>query len=164
MKLYYAFSVLMLSCIVFSATSCHSPNMDFYIFSDITECESITQLNYQNSEVIKYDTPINDEYVKELTYLNSYAAQYSSTTLQFELYAYEFESAEVAKQYFQNATGKNDGKSTTFLLSSGIKKSELVVIDENRAYFAFTSRTQTGEMRKALSEIFSVKLNTSSQL
>ena len=152
--LYIIFGILLTSVI-----SCGPGSMEFYIFDDIDECKKIQQLEFENGKVNEYTSPSNDEYSKGLLYNDFFAAKYESKEVEFEIYAYLFDSEETSKSYFKNATGKDDDMETNFLVSGGIGLYEITVIDCEKAYTVFTSRSQLETVKKMLGEIFTIKLD-----
>ena len=152
-------TIIMLITMLNVVVSCAPQNMNYYVFDNIAECEKISTLGYANATLTSYDNPSKDKHLKSLTYDGFYAAKYKSDELEFEIFAYEFKSAEFAQAYFKNATGKDDGLSTNFLVSSGMGLSEIFVIDNVRAYSVIVPSAQLEKMKEVLGYIFSVKLN-----
>ena len=160
LSVFIAFAFILVS----SAVSCFPGKPNIYIFNDISECENISFLKYENSILYRYENPSSDTYLRKLSYVEYFAARYESDELEFEIFAYVFENSETAMQYFENVTGKNDNLSVNFSISSGVgllgvSSSEIVVIDGKCAYTVFTPRNQLEETKRALGEIFSKKLD-----
>ena len=139
-------------------------SMDFYIFADISECENLNSLDYEGAQFNKYSTSNNDKELGELKYNSFVAGKYTSEELDFEIFAYEFDSADTAKKYFKNVAGKSNDRDTTFSASSGFglfgpSQYEIIVIDYERAYRVVTDQMHDEEIKKALGQIFSIKIN-----
>ena len=107
---------------------------DYYIFADISECEQLISEPNKNITVTRYASPTEDKSLKRLEYNSFFAAEYSSDSLKFEIFAYEFASTNISKQYFKNCTGKERVDDCSFLASSNRVKYELVVFENERAY------------------------------
>ena len=140
-------------------SSCSNKKMDYYIFQNIEECQSIISLNYTNGKAIVYDNPDNDIKLKGLKYKDFFAGKYKSDELVFEIYAYKFENSNETKRYFKNVTGKNTEIETNFSASKGLSQYRLIVIDGEYAYCVSTSKSNAQELIKALEDVFSKKIN-----
>ena len=134
-------------------------DMDVYIFQDINECKRLELLDYKNSEIEYYQVSEDENYSLEMIAEKFYGIRFVSDELKFDLFAYEFENGEDAKEYFRRATGKKEELDRNFLVSSGLLSYKVIAINENKAYIASTSNKYSGELQTLLSEIFSVKLN-----
>ena len=145
--------LLMVSSLLLS--SCQIPNIEVYIFTDLNECSNIKDLTYSAEKIREYENPNGDKYLKELVYTDFYAASYESEELSFEIFAYEFDSAESAQKYFNNVTGKNVSLDTNFSSSKGMGEFRLVVIDQKYAYTVTSSSKEAEILKKSLCEIFS---------
>ena len=157
-KKIFCLGVVIILAFFLLTISCVKESPDIYIFEDINECSNISNLTHSNGYVTEYENPNNDKNLKDLKYNDFYAAIYESEELKFEIYAYEFDSPEAAKNYFKNVTGKSTDSSTTFSSSKGMSTYRLVVIDHNCAYTVLTSHDQSETINKSLSEIFSRKI------
>ena len=155
-RVFFVFSIF--SMLFASLLSCGPGSLDFYIFDDISECEKIQHLEYEVGRLTKYDNPKSDENLKELSYNDFFAAKYESDEVEFEIYAYVFDSKQTSQQYFKNSTGKDDNLEINFLASKGLKFCKITVISGERAYTVLGSRSQFETIKKLLGEIFSVKL------
>ena len=87
-----------------------------------------------------------------------YACNYSSSELQFDLFAYEFPTQETAKKYFKNATGIESTKTTNFLGSSGSSRYQLTVIKDNLAYTFHTRASDEEKATSVINQLFSEKI------
>lgn len=145
---------LMLTC-----CSCSVKGYEFYIFSDISECEGITEHKHDDAEITIYEAP-DDKYLKDLEYVKFFACDYSSSELEFEIFAYEFDSSEDAKEYFKNVTGKSNQPDKSFSTSKGMFRFRVVAIDDSRAYVAISPKKYDREVLSFLKEVFSVKIDS----
>jgi hypothetical protein len=102
LSVFNAFAFILVS----STVSCFPGKPNVYIFNDISECENISFLKYENSILYRYENPSADTYLRKLSYVEYFAARYESNELEFEIFAYVFENSETAMQYFENVTGK----------------------------------------------------------
>ena len=89
--------------------------------------------------------------MKNLEYAEFWAAEYSCPEFKFELYAYEFVNSDVAKQYFNNITGKKSDD-VSFSSSSGMTKTRLAVVDHEKAYILFVHNSDFVEVNEFLGE------------
>ena len=144
--------------IAFVLNSIEPKPVNVWIFDDISECEAITQLSYEDAELVKYETPTADKHLKNLSYSRFFAAEYKSKEVEFEIFAYEFNDFASAQKYFENVTGIDGSSVSNFVISSGMTRSEIVVLDNERAYTVLTSRADLKETERALGELFSKKL------
>ena len=136
---------------------------DNFIFKDIDECQNLLSLSYEDGKTTVYNSPSDDNYLKDLTYVDFFAAKYESAELEFEIFAYVFNTSETAQKYFKNVTGKSVDLATNFSSSYGIglfgvSSAELVVIDSERAYIIHIPHNQLEKLEKLLGEIFTVKI------
>ena len=130
--------------------------MDFSIFSDISEMETLAS----DERFDRYDNPSEDRKLDGLLYDVAVCGEYSSDELSFEIFAYEFESPDIAKQYFENVTGKViDDRDRMFNFVSGHTVFELIVVCNEKAYSVYTTTSQKEQLKAFLGEIFSVKVN-----
>lgn len=146
--------ITILIAVVFN--SCSSLYMEYYIFSDIDDFEQIEEDYSEEITIEKYDSPEKDKNIKKLSYTDFYAAEYSCKEFEFEIFAYEFESKDIAKEYFKNATDRESENDESFLEWGGIGGSEIVVLDDERTYVVSTSVPK--KTKEFLSQIFSIKI------
>ena len=151
--------ILLIPIFVFtSLASCRKIRTQYSIFSDIRELDAIESLCFTNQSLNKYDTPSEDKYIKNLEYTEFYAAEFKSKELSFEIFAYTFADVEVAKKYFNNATGKDMDKGVNFLLSGGIINSRLVLMDYERVYRVTTATDEVDILMDVFEKLFSKTL------
>ncbi len=150
--------ILMLIICCGLLSSCENRVPDIYIFENISECENIEKYKSDDAVVTICDTPNADKNLNELEYDSFYGSSYESDELDFEMFAYEFEDCDSAKEYFKKETGKIVADDTTFITSIGMSKYEIVVIDGCRAYFVETSKADREDLNLFLSRAFSKKL------
>lgn len=135
------------------------PQVNVCIFSDISECEKIKDFDFPAPEITEYETPNGDKFLGDLSYSHFFAAEYKSSELTFEIFAYEFETAAESVEYFQKITGKKDDMLTNFSAMSSWGTYRLVVIDGQRAYCVYTTPGQAEKLTQNLEEIFSVNIS-----
>lgn len=147
---------LIILCILL--ISCGRDVTDFYIFSDISECDNIEVFKTEDAIVTRYDTPDLDDSIDDLEYDDFYAAKYESAELDFEIFAYVFADSDSTKEYFKKETGIETNLDVHFLASGGMFKYRVIVIDGCRAYCANTTQENSKDLKLFLGEIFSKKL------
>ena len=79
-----------------------------YIFADISECENLEQLGFKNAQITRYDSSECDPCIYDIEYREFYGAEYDSLLIDFEIFAYEFESEDDGYLYIdrlQDETG-----------------------------------------------------------
>ena len=138
--------------------ACSPKKLDIYIFEKISECDKINDV-HTDAKVTVYDNSDKDKNLKGLSYSSFFAGEYLSNELDFKIFAYEFENAENAKKYFENATGKKNVNDTTFSTSKGMFEYMIIIIDNKNAYCAYTSPANDVALESFLAEIFSKKLD-----
>lgn len=134
-----------------------TPGFDFFIFSDISECDALSSVS-ENAVVTEYDSPSQDKNLKGLQYLDFFAAEYDSTEIEFEIYAYTFESSDISRKYFEQVTGKDYGYTTNYYSTGSFRRFRTVVIDNENAYFVNISNGTMQELAAILEDVFSVRL------
>ena len=161
MKRYFSSIMLILSllAICLITCSCGPGIIDFYIFSDIGECENINTYKDENATVTVYDTPQEDENLCDLVYNDFFAACYDSSDLKFDIFAYEFTDSDSAKKYYEKVTGTSQNSDTCFSAYGGMTTYTVVVIDGSNAYCANTTQKDSEELKSFLGEVFSKKIN-----
>ena len=153
-----AYMFLLFSLIFGTMCSCGNKSMKYYIFSEITECNNFTIDKKGGAEIIEYDTPDDDRYLENMKYKNFFAAKYKSSEFEFEIFAYEFENSDSAKEYFKNATGRTSDLDTNFLSSGGITSQKIVVINFEKAYTLYTSADSSEQVKKFIGENFTIQI------
>ena len=120
-------------------TSCSSINKNRYcIFSNISEFEMIESEFSKKGEIQRYNDTSRDENLEGLQYVAHYAAYYKCEEFEFEIFAYEFESSDVSREYHKNVSIETD-KDVSMHKTVGITQTKLVLIDNTMAYSAFYS-------------------------
>ena len=128
--------------------------IDIHIFSDINECQNITNLKSDNADVEIYDFPKKDKNIKKLKYQEFFGCKYTSDDFSFELFAYEFSSVDMAMSYFINFTGKENDPNPTFCDSSGMFWFERIVVKENKAYAVRCKKEYKDKMIELINSCF----------
>ncbi len=127
-------------------TSCSSTNKNRYcIFSNISEFEMIESEFLKKGEIQKYNDTSRDENLEGLQYVAHYAAYYKCEEFEFEIFAYEFESSDVSREYHKNVSIETD-KDVSMHKTVGITKTKLVLIDNTMAYSAFYSNVDAEQV------------------
>lgn len=157
----YVKAAVFVLCVLcfFSLISCNFARFNYYIFDDISECENITKTEYTNAKLSRYDTPVNDNNLGNLEYLEFFGGYFFSDEIEFEIFAYEFKNTETTKQYFKNVTGKSTKLDSTYLHSSGFG-TRLIVTRFESAYVVTMSNLDEKEVLKALEKVFSIQVET----
>ena len=148
--------ILVILLILGSFSSCNDFNTGYYIFSSVDDFTQIEENCNDEIKIKKYDSYEKDEYMDGLVCSKFYAAQYSSKEFKFEIFAYEFENADVSKQYFKSAADRESEENTNFLEWGGLGHSEIVVINDQCAYVVLTSTPS--KTKEFLSQIFSIRI------
>jgi len=145
----------------FALSSCKiNTHADYYIFQNISECQALSKLGLEDEKLTPYENAEVDKHLNALHYTDFFAAKYTSSTLEFEIFAYTFENTKSAQSYFANLTGKNDTLETNFLISGGIAGNyEMIVIDGKNAYSIITPKAYLDEIINLLSSVFTKKLD-----
>ena len=153
-------SILCFFALLFQLCGCIFEFSPIYIFADISECENIEKLKHEDAIITVYDTPEKDKNAKGLEYEKFFAAEYDSSELEFEIFAYEFKDGDTAKKYFRNETGKKDDRDINFSSSKGMFGYILIVINDNMAYSALSSSADADELEDFLANVFSLNLDS----
>ena len=141
---------------------------DYFVFQSIEECEGLIPTDRSDVNIDQYDTPNEDEDLKDLTYHNFWGMKFKSDTLEYEIFAYEFEDADSALKYYVNVTGQNSymkrlplneqDDNNLLSVSKGIFSSRIVVISQNRAYQVIAPSRYVDKIHELLTDAFSQKL------
>ena len=127
-------------------TSCSSANKNRYcIFSNISEFEMIESEFSKKGEIQRYNDTSRDENLEGLQYVAHYAAYYKCEEFEFEIFAYEFESSDVSREYHKNVSIETD-KDVSMHKTVGITQTKLVLIDNTMAYSAFYSNVDAEQV------------------
>ena len=142
---------------------------EYYIFAEIGECDKLLPSDRTNIKIEIYDSANNDKDLQDLSYNNFFAMDYNSNSLQYEIFAYEFEDSDSALKYFVNVTGQTnhekklplDDNDENKLLSasSGMSSYRLVVVYKNMAYQIIAPKQYKSELHDLLSSTFSIKIS-----
>ena len=134
--------------IVFSQAS---KNNVVSIFSDIEECALLG-----NNEI---DYNLKDEYLGELDFKKSYTAVINYNSIKFQIFAYEFKTVDTAKKYYTNSCKKEKelDKDYSFDFSSGMFKSEGIVMNGKNLYRIECDSAKIDDVKSYLSSIFSLE-------
>ncbi len=123
------------------------------IFSDISLCSSL-------DDYIKENKPPVDKYIGEMEYVDSYVHTIRYDGAKFDIFAYEFESDDVAKEYYcvvqkrESVEGDIDYNGRSNLFSSA-----LIVRNKNNVYRVVAGNTfDYLECQKFLNSIFDVNI------
>ncbi len=125
---------------------------DFPMFSDIEECYSLE--NYKLD-----DTP-KDKYVKGLNYKASFVATVKTADCEFEIFAYEFETVESAKNYYKEFEGLKSEINRDYgaRFSVGHFAGKGIVFNGPNLYRISCDSKELDDVVKYLSTIFTLKL------
>ena len=108
----------------------------------------------KKGEIEKYNDTSRDENLEGLQYVAHYAAYYKCEEFEFEIFAYEFESSDVSREYHKNVSIETD-KDVSMHKTVGITKTKLVLIDNTMAYSAFYSNVDAEQVEYYLYTAFS---------
>jgi len=130
--------------------------VSIYMFADMEECKTIASADDSFS---KYTDSSSDKNVSGLTYTDFFAGKYDAGDFQFEIFAYEFDSVDSARAYFDKVTGKNsDGLISNYSSSSGVMSSHIVVFEGKLAYALYLPTSDVVDVAEFLSNVFSIKI------
>ena len=142
---------------------------EYYIFAEIGECDKLLPSDRTNIKIEIYDSASNDKDLQDLSYNHFFAMDYKSNSLQYEIFAYEFEDSDSALKYYVNVTGQTnyekklplDDNDENKLLSasSGMSSYRLVVVYKNMAYQIIAPKQYKSELHDLLSSTFSIKMS-----
>lgn len=128
---------------------------NIYILANIQECNALDA----TGKFTPYTDASQDTHVENLPYTAFLAGEYHDGDVAFQIFAYEFESLDTARAYFDDITGKDSSTlSRNFSLSEGMRDGRLVVFDNHCGYAAYFSNGSTQEVLGILEEIFSVRI------
>ena len=144
--------------IVGVCTACGTVEIDVHIFSDMSECYALEQEQSSDVTVDVFSSPEDDKYLKDCTYTDFFACEYTSNDVNFTLFSYEFSDESIAQKYFQYATGQDADSTSTFSNSTGMFQHKSVVINGNFAYRLQTKASEEEKVKDFINERFSVEL------
>ena len=127
-----------------------------YIYADIEECKLIEENKHDDAEIQIYESPDKDKNLKDLQYKSFYGAYYSSSELEFEIFAYVFENKAISKKYYVQVTGRDDGRDISYYASGGMFSHRIAVIYNEMAYVVYTSPSQADDLSHFLKKVFSI--------
>ena len=145
----------MLILISFALSACVEIELDLHMFSDIEECQKISSLKSETADIQIYDSPEKDKELKELQYSEYFGCNYKSDEMSFEIFAYEFDSNDVAMDYFKNLTGKGTDTNPTFLDSSGMNSFCRIIVDGDKAYSVYCTNSERDKVIDYINNCFS---------
>lgn len=148
-------SILLLLVIWLSITSSLTSGITekIYMFSDINECNG-----FKDIEKERYVNALKDNNLSDLKYKKFYGAYCENQDFEFEIFAYEFENVDFAKQYYRNYINADTDRNTIYHLSSGHFLVTLLVIDENKAYIINTNVFDVKDVQSFISHKFSLDI------
>ena len=142
---------------------------EYYIFAEIGECDNLLPSDQTNVKIEIYDTVSNDKNLQDLSYNNFFAMDYKSDSLQYEIFAYEFEDSDSALKYYVNVTGQTSyekklplddtDENKLLLASTGMFSYRLMVVYKNMAYQIIAPKQYKAELHDLLSSTFSIKIS-----
>ena len=147
---------MLLIVIICLLCACVPEKSNYYIFSDITECEKIYLSN--DAEVTKIVDASKDGYLSNIKYDSFCGIDYSSKDVNFELYAYVFNESSLAQQYFEYVSVRKSERETNFFCSGGMIYYNLVVIHHEKAYLIKTYQGDIEKVQKLISTVFNEEL------
>ena len=154
-----AYGFLFMIIFVFVIGGIHPLPGEYLIFQSIDECEALIPEDQSGVKIERYATPDADKDLKGLPYERFFGMQFESDEMEYQIFAYEFETAAESVEYFQKITGKKDDMLTNFSAMSSWGTYRLVVIDGQRAYCVYTTPGQVEKLTQNLKEIFSVNIS-----
>ncbi len=141
---------------------------EYYIFQNISECEQLIPSDQSNAKIEIYNNVSNDKDLKDLSYKDFFSMNYQSDTLEYELFAYEFEDSDSALKYYVNATGQriyekklpleSEDENNLLYASKGMSYYRIVVIHKNTAYQLIAPNRYQKEVNELLASSFSIKM------
>lgn len=149
---------LMILSLTITMSSCGPKDYEIYIFTELSECYALEDKQSEEIQITVYDSPEKDKDLRNLVYTECYACNYSSSELQFDLFAYEFPTQETAKKYFKNATGKDTTEIFNYSGSKGLSSFRLIVIKDNLAYSIHTRASDEEKATSVINQLFSEKI------
>lgn len=121
-------------------------------FSNIELCSNL-------DDYIIEDKPLVDSYVKENEYISSYNYALCYNDIKFEMYAYEFKSAQVAKEYYCRIENDTVDGDIDYSGNSNLFSSKLIVRYGTNVYRLKTGNTDKYlNIMKLLNSIFDINI------
>lgn len=147
----------------------HPMTHEYFIFQKLDECESLIPTDISKAEIVRYDMPDSDKSLKELSYNDFWGVNFKSDTLEYEIFAYEFENSDSALKYYVNVTGqdsyekklplKDEDENKLLSASKGMSVYRIVAVYQNKAYQITAPKQYEDEINKLLARTFSQKLS-----
>ena len=138
---------------------------EYFIFENIEECEGLIPDDQSDVKIDRHDAPNTDKDLKDLPCSDFFGMKFESDTLEYEIFAYEFEDSDSALKYYTNVTGKShektlpsDEEKPLLSASQGMFSYRVIVVSQNRAYKLIAPNKYIDEINSLLSEVFSQKL------
>ena len=149
---------ILIFSLVFAFCSCGKAlKIDVHMFSDIEECNNIVS-SKENEAQINYLSAEEDKNSKDLKYEEFFGCEYISEQINFKIFAYVFESDDIAMQYFYNETGIKTELNPTFHSSSGMFWFERIVVKDSKAYLVRCKKEYEEKVIEFLNNQFSIEL------
>ena len=134
---------------------------EFFIFENISECEQLLPTDVSDSTVEKYITPDKDKKIKELSYKEFWGMKFTSSDLEYEIFAYEFADSDSALKYYTNVTGRSDDlpyKDKRAHATKGMFNYDIIVVYQNKAYSLSAPLRCADSIDELLANAFSYRL------
>ena len=125
--------VVVILLVVMGVDLIQNKDVPIDMFSSIEECQQI-EANKEDDATVTFLSTGDDKHLDGLTPLMSYNCHYTSDTMSFELFAYNFATMEDADAYFENVTGKSNNPAVTFLRSGGMSSYRCIAMDHEKVY------------------------------
>lgn len=141
-----AFSLIIVlsTFFIFIKTSEDSP---ISIFNDISEVECLN---------IKSTDMLNDKYIENLSYEKAYIGTVEYKSYTFDIFAYEFKSAQAAKEYYNNYFELDIKKEYCYNFSSGPSQSHGIVMNGKNLYRINCNTIRLNDAKNYLASIFTL--------
>ena len=118
------------------------------IFSDIQECNLLS--NYET------DQHLQDKYLGKLAFEKAYTAEIKYNSIEFQIFAYEFKNADLAKEYYANCWQIEVDTDCSYNFESGMYKTNGIVLNDKNIYRIKCSSSKIDDVKDYLSSIFSL--------
>lgn len=150
------FSVITLNLLLVLGATVVYPLKDLPIdmYATMNECQKIETNKEENATVVCLTTN-DDPYLKGLTPMQFYGYTYTSDTMTFKLFAYEFATTEDAAAFFENVTGKSKNPAVTFSRSSGLSTHRCIVMDHENVYCYISPKRFHNKVTTYVNDCFS---------
>ena len=142
---FITFGLVVVALMLVVLSFAHRSSHRFYIFETIHDCENLIAYEQTEADIIRYHQAADhDRDIGNLNYREFFGMQYQSPTLEYEIFAYEFEDKDSALRYFVSVTGKSnfeknlplieEDTNKLFSRSIGMSTDRIVVTYQNKAY------------------------------